>query len=528
MKIRPLFIFGIFGALMAHFIETSVGVAVTPTRVYFYLFLASLSVLSTGNLAPQEEPAKRRPVQSALRVNNPLLAYTVLSGLVVLIESWCFVFNTVNERSTAALFFRSFFPFSSGAGQGHQFPVVLLLLFLTICGSIGLMYSEKPDLRITKSEFQSKLKLSPVLMAVVWIVMGLFSAYFWTALDGSSPLDAAVHAENRMTILIGGLLLLVVSLAALIMPARGATQDGRDSARKSEIYVGIAIFVFAMMGIWRCTLRPAWADISCRLAGIYERAGGLTAAIELYQRASQLEPRTVQYWLSLGLAQSAAGASDPVMRNQAALSLERALDLNPLDPEACRTLAAFHMQTGERSSDPDFRTTEINTAIALFRKASLLAPNFPDAYSEIGRCLFLLGDYEQANNLYQKSLKLNPDYWRTYMFLGEMQYRLKNLEGALRNFSEAARLNRQEIEPRKNVGFLLARLGRREEAIRTNLETLERVPGDAMLLTRLAVLYFGTGNYSAGIDFGRRAYDATPASGRPSFDEFIEKLKNAN
>jgi tetratricopeptide (TPR) repeat protein len=527
-NIRPLFILGIFGALIAHFIETSVGVAVTPTRVYFYLFLASLSVLSTRNLAFQEESANKRPAQSVLRVNNPLIVYALLSGIVVLVESWCFMFNTADERSAVALFFRNFFPFFSGAGQGHQFPVTLLLLLLTICGSIGLMYLEKPDLRISKSKSQNKLKLSPVLIAVVWIIMGLSSAYFWTGLGNSSPLDAALHAENRMTILIVGLLLLVVSLAALIMPSRGAMQNGRFPIRKSEIGVGIVIFVCAMMGIWRWTLCPAWADISCRLAGIYETAGSLPAAVQLYERTSLLEPHTIQYWISLGRAQGAAGISDPAMLKQAVLSLERALDLNPLDPESCRTLAAFHMQTGERSSDPAVRTAEINTAISLFRKASRLAPNFPDAHSEIGRCFMLLGEYEQANSLYQESLQLNPNYWRTYMFLGEMQYRLKNLEGALRNFSEAARLNPRNIEPRKNVGFLLALLGRREEAIRTNLETLEQAPGDAVLLTRLSALYFSTGNYGAGIDFGRRAYESTPASGRPGLDEFIEKLKNSN
>jgi tetratricopeptide (TPR) repeat protein len=358
--------------------------------------------------------------------------------------------------------------------------------------------------------------------------MGMLSAVFWTALDNAVPAEISLHAETRMTVLICGLLALTGIAAVALAPAREPAQRGGSRLRMSEIVAGLLLSVCSIAFIWQYTLRPAWADIAYRIAGVYESGGNLPGATELYERASDLAPHVVAYRISLGLAQGATVNSDQERIKQASLSLENALDINPLDFESCRTVGAFHMQAGERSSDPAFRADEINTAISLFRKASRLAPNYPDAYSEIGRCLFLQGNDERANAMYQKSLQLNPGYWRTYMFLGEMHYRRTDLKGALQYFTDSVRLNGSNIEGRKNIGFVLALLGRREEAIRANLETLGWAPRDAMLLTRLSVLYFSAGNYAAGIDFGRRAYEATPASGRPSLAEFIEKLKNAN
>jgi tetratricopeptide (TPR) repeat protein len=282
----------------------------------------------------------------------------------------------------------------------------------------------------------------------------------------------------------------------------------------------------AIMGTWILSLRPAWADITSRIAGAYQHAGNPLAAAQLFGRASDWAPWEASYRLSLGLAQGAAAISDAGQMGQASQSFEEALDLNPLDPEALRRFGAFYMQSGERAADRAVRTAQIKTAISYLRKAALLAPNLPDAYLEMGRCFFLMGDVQQANRLYQQAIQMSPGYTRAFMFLGEMQYRQKNIEQALQSFAQAARLDRDNIEAMKNVGFLLALLGRRDEAIRENLRALRIAPQDTVLLKRLAMLYFSIGDYSSGLAFGRRAYDAAPNFGKPPLDQFIEELKN--
>jgi tetratricopeptide (TPR) repeat protein len=508
---KRLFIFGILGALIAHIIETGVGIAVTPTRAYFYIFLGLLAVNAARDLTPQDEPAKNRQPKTASQIQNPMLAYAVISGFVVLVESWCFTFNTVLEPDALRIFLRTW-----------TAPSTLLLVFLTLCGGIALMYSEKTNAGPYRSGFGKMLRTTVLALVFTWILLGMLSAVFWTVTDGSSPVQISSNAEARMTFFLFGLLLLLATAAFVVH----APQQKISSVRVSQALLGFFLAICAIIGTWTLSLRPAWADITSRIASAYQNAGNPLAAVQLFGRASDWAPWEASYRLSLGLAQSTAAISDAGQLERASQSFKIALDLNPLDPVTLRRLGAFHMQNGERASEPALRAVQIKIAISYLRKVALLEPNLPDVYLEMGRCFFLLGDVQQANRLYQKSVQISPFYARSFMYLGEMQYRQKNLEQALQSFTRAARLDRGNIEARKNVGFLLALLGRRDEAIRANLETLQIAPRDTDLLKRLALLYFSIGDYSSGLTYGRRAYDAAPNSGNVTLDQFIEELKN--
>ena len=405
---RPLLVLGILGALIAHFIEIAFGIAVTPTRVYFYLFLALLAVLCTRDLADQEEPAKKRTAGSKLRFRNPLLPYAALSGILVLLESWCFMFNADNEQSAAALFLRTWFGMGSAGRDRFGIPGAAIILLLTVCVGIGLIYSEKPSSQIRQPDFKKTLWIYLFLIAAVWILIGMLSAAFWTALVNPSPLDISIHAERRMTVFIYGLFLLLMITAVFILPAGEKVK--RAAVRIKAILPGILLSVAAILAILEWTVHPLWADMIFRIASAYEETGNPAAAAQMCERASQLEPRVIQYRVSLGIAQGMAGFSDPAQVKQAFLSIQSALDINPLDPTIYIALGTLHMQMGEQSADPGTRTAEIKSALSNFQKVSLLAPNYLDAYNQTGRCLTLLGDYEQANSIYQKSLRLNPNY----------------------------------------------------------------------------------------------------------------------
>jgi tetratricopeptide (TPR) repeat protein len=521
---RQLFVLGLLGGLIAHVIETGVGIAITPTRAYFYLFLALVSVLSVRDFPYRETPAKARQSKSVPGLPDSLIPYALSAGFIVLALSWCFTFNSTSEQSTWMVFGRSWF--SDGSGSFPR-PCALLLVVLTIAGVLGLLFSEKANLLMAKSVFQKQIILSGMFLAGVWIVVGGVSAAFWTASGSSIPAEISSEAESRITLFLVALLLLLVAAAfVLFFWDREAAQKEVLPVRVSEWLLAIGLIACVAVGIYRLVLRPAWADSACRVAEFYQSSGDPVSAAQLFERASNFAPHEVAYRLSLGSVQSTFANSNSSQSANAEGSFRHALGLNPLDPVACRSLGTFHMQAAERFSDPALRAKEIGNALAYLKRAALLAPNFPDAYNEMGRCYFLLGDYENANRLYQKSGKISPGYSRTYMFIGEMHYLQKNYPEALRSFSGAAKLDANNVEAKENVGFLLALLGRRDEAIRANLDTLKIAPRDSMVLTRLAVLYFGQGDYGKGIEFARRAHEAMPASAKGSLDGFIEKLKN--
>jgi tetratricopeptide (TPR) repeat protein len=358
--------------------------------------------------------------------------------------------------------------------------------------------------------------------------MGLLAAFFWAADDPStsSPLDNSLHAEARITLFLLGLILFLAATVLALVVADFQRYAAASSFHARPAWIGLLLATGVFLVVFYVTVRPAWADIACHIARTYERAGNSAAAVQLYERASDLAPHIASYRISLGLAQGRVAAADVYQLQEAAQSLQRAVDLNPFDPYSLRTLGVFYMQTGEREPDSAIQKARIGKAVAYFQRAIRLAPNNPQAYNEMGRSYFLLGEHAKAASLYEKSRQMYPKYAQTYMYMGELYYRRKSLEKALQSYSEAARMDRHNLEARKNMGLVLAILGRREDAIREDLKVLEKTPDDTLLLSRLSSLYFSTGDYSAGMTFARRAYNTTRPSDRPDFDSFLQNIRN--
>jgi tetratricopeptide (TPR) repeat protein len=526
---QKLLVLCILAALIAHFVETGVGIAVTPTRLYFFLLLAVLTVLATGNLKQEESPRPQTLDRPWFR--NPLLPFAAITSLLIFAVSWCFISNAEEERSTLLLFLRTWF---APPPEARFFlPGAILLFLMTVVGSLALMAGEFLEQRAPKAHFWKTAKPWIIFMVFLWLAAGLISAAFSTALDlmAALPVNVSFHAEARMAFFVVGLLLLLIAAGLSLMAAEAPGYAAADPVRIWALWPCLLLSICAYAAIGELTVRPARADIARRIAGICETSVSAAAAIPVYERAAELAPRVASYQISLGFARRHVGMSerDPsrseVLLGAAEQSYRRALVLNPFDPTGYRALGSLYTQIGERMSDKTARDARLRKALPFFRQAAQLAPNSWNTYTELGRCHFLLGEHKQARELYEKSLGMNPRSARTYMFLGELQYWQKDLEQALRSFWRASWLDRKNLEARKNTGFLLALLGRKEEAIRVDLEALAQSPKDLTLLRRLASLYFSLADFKNGMTYARRAYEITPPSGKRSLDAFVQELQ---
>jgi tetratricopeptide (TPR) repeat protein len=522
---RQVFVLCVLGALIAHFVETGVGIAVAPTRIYFFILLAVFSAFSVKNLDWIEEPAKQRAAKQTKKSPNPLLPFVLLSALVVLILSWCFVINTANEPSALAIFLRLWFTATSGHPSSWPLPGMLILLLLTVGAGLCLLFGEFAGQTEKRFAYRGIAGSAVGIMAAAWLLMGILSANFWTALESPAPIDVALHAEARMTLFLIGLFLWILAATCSLHAMDPGNQTRTTPLRAQSIVLGILISVCALGAIWELAVLPAWADMAYRIGRYYESAGNPPAAIQIYEHATDLAPRVVPYWTAKGMAQASLGISDGIRWQASAQFLQHAVDLNPLDPIGWRNIGNVHMRAGELSTDAAGRASRISKAISYFQQITLLAPNYSDAYSEIGRCYFLLGDLQKADAFFHKSLQTNPENVRTYTFLGEIHYRIKDFERAYQDFVMAEKFSRGSHEAIENVGLLLSLLGRTEEAIQEYLKIIRHEPQDAITLRRIASLYLSKGDHSNGIAFAQRAYDATPAAGRGSFEAFVADLQ---
>lgn len=523
---RRMFMLGILGALIVYFVETGVGIPVTSTRTYFFILLALVAVFAVRNPNRIEEPVKKRGSKQAAMPKDQQLIFPLLSSFAIISICWSFIINNSNESSALALFWRAWFAGYPGVKSALPVPESLILLLLIFGGSVGLMYAESVGLQVRKASFFKTLARALFLMLAVWLVMAILSAAFWTVTEGASPLKISIDAESRVVLYIVALCLLMFAAAWRLVAADAVRHTAMRAAGMRSVCVGALAVIGVLIFTHQFVLRPARADVTFRIARAYESAGSLPASIQLYGRAATLAPLNARYRISLGLAQASAGTADAAMKQESIRSLQYAVDLNPLDPAGNRTLGAIYMQEAERSADIESRSSLLRKAIAVYQRAIRLAPNYPDAYGDMGRCYFLLGDNRKAESLYERSLQINPYYPRTHMFLGEMHFRLKNVEQAYRDFEKAYGLDRGNLDAMRNLGFILTVLGRKQDAIKMYMHALAHSPGDLMSLRRLSALYFNIGDSDAGHRYARRAYDATPAAGKGSYDAYVAGLQN--
>ncbi len=521
---RHIMVLCILCAIIAHLVEISLGIAVTPTRTVFFLLIAALSLLiSDAPEEKKEEPEKRRAAKPKPQQQSIWPVLAAMASLAAVVVAWCFMINTAAGRSAFVLFFKNWFVRPGEGRLGIPFSAALILVALIVCGGIFLLYAEKQHRQTQKFNFAKAAGSVAGCILCAWLAMGLMTAFFWTTLDPAESAAAAVseHAEARLTVFIFGLFLMVAIAAWRIVASDAQRFAAAAPMRTRYSWVGLLFAIFAIAVLVKLSARPVRADMIYRIAEAYGASGDMAGAVQLFARSASLAPRVPRYRTTLGLAQSRAGG----LQEESIQSLQAAVNLNPFDAAAYRGFGSMYMRSAERSPNPDARASELKQAILQFEKAVHVAPNYPEAYNEIGRCYFLLGNRTKAMEYFQRSLGLNPDYSRTYMYMGEMYFRLNEPERALQSFKEAVRTKWDNLEARKNVGFVLTLLGRYEDAVWEYVSALPLAPNDLLVLRRIASLYFKLGNVNEAMQFARRAYEVAPVAERGTLDAFTEQLK---
>jgi len=227
--------------------------------------------------------------------------------------------------------------------------------------------------------------------------------------------------------------------------------------------------------------QPNQPDALHGLAVLAQQQGQHQRAKELLQTALRAEPKSVKHWFTLGNLHQAQGefgeavdsyqqALDlrpdlaPIHNNlgyalqqlgnweKAITSYQKALELQPdcteadvnwgnalyaqgkLDPEK----QAHYAQLNHKLGLAQKQAGNLNNAIAYYRQALALKPQFWEAHYNLGIVLREQGDLEAAIASYRKVLELNPHNWETYNRLGQI-YQAQN------NLAEAVAIYRQGL-----------------------------------------------------------------------------------
>ena len=116
-------------------------------------------------------------------------------------------------------------------------------------------------------------------------------------------------------------------------------------------------------------------------------------------------------------------------------------------------------------------------AVAAYKKAVELNPNFSWSYHSLGDVLLKLEKWEEAVAAYKKAVELNPDFSWSYHNLGDALLKLRQWEEAAAAYRCEIALNSDFAWSFCNLGDALTKLKQWDEAIATYLKAIE-IDGD--------------------------------------------------
>ena len=149
--------------------------------------------------------------------------------------------------------------------------------------------------------------------------------------------------------------------------------------------------------------------------------GELNRAIDLYQRALQIDPNFILARYDLAVAYRGLGQVQ-----RAIAEYEKVLKLNPKFPEALSNLGGQY-----------FRKGDVDQAITHFRRAIEVYPNFIQALSNWGAALNKQGQSQQALTHLNKALALDPEFAIAFFNLGNAYFATGQLDPAEEAFKNA-------------------------------------------------------------------------------------------
>ena len=123
-----------------------------------------------------------------------------------------------------------------------------------------------------------------------------------------------------------------------------------------------------------------------------------------------------------------------------------------------------------------YRQDRFADALACFREAVRLLPNYIDAINNLGNTLTEQGKPTEALEHLQLALRLKPGYAETHNNLGNALYHLKRNGEAMSHYREALRLKPDYADAHNNLGVMLGETGQHLESIEHYQKALQLKP----------------------------------------------------
>jgi protein O-GlcNAc transferase len=229
-------------------------------------------------------------------------------------------------------------------------------------------------------------------------------------------------------------------------------------------------------------------------AGIdYHRAGRLAEAEVWYRRVLAAEPNHPDATHLLGIIAHQFG------RHELAVEfIERAIRNNG-HPAYFFSLGNVLYSQGK-----------LDDAVAAYRQAISVKPDYVEAYSNLGNALKDRGSLDGAVVAYCRAISIKPDYAEAYSNLGAALYEQGRLDQAVAAYRQAIRIKPDYAEAYSNLGNALKERGTLDEAVAAHRQAIRIKPEFAGAYSNLGTALNDQGKLEEAIASYRQAIRIKP------------------
>src|SRR3989344_2219683 len=219
-------------------------------------------------------------------------------------------------------------------------------------------------------------------------------------------------------------------------------------------------------------------------------------ALELFEKAKELEPQLPLIYHNLGNVYDELGQYDLAIEN-----FQKALELRDFG-EYYNYAETYNNMAIVYQNQNDFAR-----AVENFQKAIEIDPTYFRAYSNWGVINLLTEDYEQAKTNFERAIEINPRMAAAHHGLAAALVNLGDLDTALSHYQRSMALDATLVDNYNHLASIYVQQNKTTEAIDVLQRGVTANPDDVGLTTNLAIVLANSGRLDEARTAVKRALE---------------------
>ncbi|MFA5794549.1 MAG: O-antigen ligase family protein [Candidatus Brocadiia bacterium] len=485
---NAVLIIALLAGIIGHFAEIQFGIGVTSTRLYLWVYLALLAILSADT--KQEQTDDKTDASPA---RNYML-FGLIIGLVISI----FIFELVKRKFLI---------------EGMPFNFYYIAGTIWALAGLFVVMVHPPKRQGHETGLGTYFNYYVLILLGSGLVAGIFYMVYTSLLGDSTVLAGLINSTYLWFNII------LVSIA-LLLP----NPEMRPTKGYGWLMALVLILPAFYWSIYLVNLRNIYADMYCRQAENLEKINKFDEAISNYAKAIELAPKVDYFYSSSALARTYQKAG---RYEDASKTLQKARTINPLNPFHVSAIARLYSDWAEQQfkNKPDEYSSKLNTSLKYYDQLAVITPNSPQVEREQGDVYRQMGNYPEAIARYKAALAKDDRVGLTWLVLGKA-YQQNNIILMIEAYEKSCGLGiRQARTELGRLGEEYFNSGRYDDSIAANLALSRLEPKEYQHYHNLSVVYNKTGNKTEALKYNLKALEFVPPDKKQIVEKFGQDLK---